>query len=136
MRFDRPAWRIALEADVEWWPDDPADRAGTRSLVIRRRYLLGVLQRPVLRDWLLYVWLFSLVFSRPGFGKDVPAAVRRINDGWPLPVAMIVGLIATTLFVLGGVGILRRLVRRATSAYPARLRDLESAGECPSERSP
>jgi hypothetical protein len=106
----------------DWVPDAswPAAPEGWSWWAVRRRrYLLGLLDRPVFRDWLLYVALFGVLLGRPGIGS---ADVDWQIDGRPRPgdsigvkLAVWIGLfVLEVLFFLVIPGLARRYIRHRT----------------------
>jgi hypothetical protein len=105
------------------WP--PAPAGWSWWVVRRRRYVLGLVDRPVLRDWLFYFAVFGVLLVRPGIGSTNldwsingrPTAGDALWLKLALWGALLLGQVLVFLVIPG---VLRRYVRHKTfQASPA-----------------
>ena len=110
----------------DWTPDPgwPPAPAGWDFVVVRRRsYWLGVLDRPVLRDWLFWVAAVGVLLG----GSSIGASGNMQQPDWhifnhptasdPVWVHVVVLVVLASLellFVLFGPGVIRRGYREIT----------------------
>ena len=106
----------------EWTPDPslPPVPEGWVWWVLRpRRYVIGLLDRPVLRDWLFWVALFGLAFVRPGVSAGTDTGEWQVlghpqpGDSLPVEVATWGGLLVGQLLIFLVIpGLIRRHLRQ------------------------
>jgi hypothetical protein len=102
-------WRKAVRNDLQW---QGVDAAGAARIVVFHTYVLGLLRKPVLRDWLFYLVVVFALFSRGEWVPGTPSAIASFEDSWPEWFKIPAGIVLTAGIVLVVVGVLRRLIVR------------------------